>query len=158
PPRSPAHGRRTCATRAGAAWTGRREGARSLALGVVAVLAVLVAALMWVISRDPQAHADPAPALVLPAENMPRPDPAPRGVPHTVTSSPAQSTRRPPSTALIGRWTPQLGAEVARRALTWLGWPYAFDGGDGSGPTRGRAVDYDSRHDGQRVGFDCSGL
>ena len=57
-----------------------------------------------------------------------------------------------------GRWTSQIGQQIAARALRWLGWPYSFDAGDASGPTYGRAVDYDSRHDTHVLGFDCSGL
>jgi len=50
------------------------------------------------------------------------------------------------------------GAQIAQRALSWLGWPYSFDGGNAYGPTLGRAVDKDSRNDGHINGFDCSGL
>jgi hypothetical protein len=57
-----------------------------------------------------------------------------------------------------GRWTPQIGQQIAARALRWLGWPYSFDAGDATGPTYGRSVDYDSRDDPHVLGFDCSGL
>jgi hypothetical protein len=62
----------------------------------------------------------------------------------------------PPPTG--GRWTSQIGQQIAARALRWLGWPYSFDAGDATGPTYGRAVDYDSRNDNHVRGFDCSGL
>jgi peptidoglycan DL-endopeptidase RipA len=60
--------------------------------------------------------------------------------------------------APIGNWTAQRGVEIARRALRWLGTPYAWAGGNEVGPTRGVPVDYDSRNDGRVIGFDCSGL
>lgn len=58
----------------------------------------------------------------------------------------------------IGDWTPERGADIARRALRWVGTPYAWAGGNVNGPTRGVAVDYASRNDGNVIGFDCSGL
>jgi cell wall-associated NlpC family hydrolase len=58
----------------------------------------------------------------------------------------------------MGEWTPARGATIAKRALSWLNWPYSFDGGDASGPTYGMAVDADSRNDASVRGFDCSGL
>lgn len=58
----------------------------------------------------------------------------------------------------IGNWTPERGADIAKRALQWLGTPYAWAGGNKSGPTRGVPVDYASRNDGKVIGFDCSGL
>jgi len=57
-----------------------------------------------------------------------------------------------------GHWTAEMGQSVANRALQWLGTPYAWNGGNVAGPTRGVAVDYDSRNDGNIIGFDCSGL
>lgn len=60
--------------------------------------------------------------------------------------------------APAGGWNTQRGNTIARRALAWLNWPYSFDGGNGSGPTYGRAVDHDSRNDAHVRGFDCSGL
>lgn len=58
----------------------------------------------------------------------------------------------------IGDWTPQRGVRVAKRALQWLNVPYSFGAGGEDGPSYGVAVDYDSRHDAQVYGFDCSGL
>jgi cell wall-associated NlpC family hydrolase len=58
----------------------------------------------------------------------------------------------------MGGWTPQVGVQIAERALRWLNWPYAWDGGGADGPSYGRAVDRDSRNDGHVFGFDCSGL
>ena len=60
--------------------------------------------------------------------------------------------------ARMGGWTPQVGREIAERALRWLNWPYSFAGGDVAGPTYGVAVDEDSRNDPHVRGFDCSGL
>lgn len=61
-------------------------------------------------------------------------------------------------TPVAGGWTPQIGVEIAERALKWLNTPYSWDAGNAQGPTLGRAVDHDSRNDGHVVGFDCSGL
>ncbi len=57
-----------------------------------------------------------------------------------------------------GGWTPQIGVDIANRALKWLNTPYSWAAGNASGPTYGLAVDKDSRNDGHVVGFDCSGL
>jgi cell wall-associated NlpC family hydrolase len=59
---------------------------------------------------------------------------------------------------LIGNWTPQRGARIARRADKWLGMPYSFAGGGVDGPSYGVPVDHASRNDGHVYGFDCSGL
>lgn len=61
-------------------------------------------------------------------------------------------------TPVAGGWTPQIGADIANRALKWLNTPYSWDAGNANGPTLGRAVDHDSRNDAHIVGFDCSGL
>lgn len=58
----------------------------------------------------------------------------------------------------IGDWTLRRGELIARRALRWRGWPYSFGAGGPTGPSYGHAVDWDSRHDDQVYGFDCSGL
>ncbi|MFC4906951.1 C40 family peptidase [Actinomadura gamaensis] len=44
------------------------------------------------------------------------------------------------------------GQTAVRAALRWLGTPYAWGGGNASGPTRGSAQGADT------IGFDCSGL
>lgn len=59
---------------------------------------------------------------------------------------------------VAGGWTPQIGVDIANRALKWLNTPYSWAAGNANGPTRGLAVDHDSRNDGHIVGFDCSGL
>lgn len=58
----------------------------------------------------------------------------------------------------MGKWTPQRGLQIARRAYKWLNWPYAWAGGGADGPSYGMAVDHDSRNDNEVNGFDCSGL
>ncbi|MGN6608309.1 MAG: C40 family peptidase [Jatrophihabitans sp.] len=80
---------------------------------------------------------------------------APLVAPQAATYRPAVATVVP---APMGQWTPARGQEIARRALQWLGTPYAWAGGDAGGPTRGIAVDRASRNDGHVIGFDCSGL
>lgn len=69
----------------------------------------------------------------------------------------ASPTTTPPATP-GSRWTPELGRQVAARALQWLGWPYSYAAGNTHGPTYGIAVDHDSRNDAHVLGFDCSGL
>lgn len=49
-------------------------------------------------------------------------------------------------------WSPAKGQAVANAALRWVGTPYAWGGGDASGPTLGEPPDEGVR------GFDCSGL
>ncbi|MEO6703667.1 MAG: NlpC/P60 family protein [Jatrophihabitantaceae bacterium] len=75
-------------------------------------------------------------------------------------SAPAGSnaTTQPGGRISSSTWTPAIGQAIADRALTWLGWPYAFAGGNAAGPTFGKAVDYASRNDASVYGFDCSGL
>lgn len=55
-------------------------------------------------------------------------------------------------------WTPAKGQWVADAALRWLGTPYAWGGGDASGPTYGVNGPGAGWRDGSVVGFDCSGL
>ena len=57
-----------------------------------------------------------------------------------------------------GSWTAAKGRYVARSALRWLGTPYAWGGGDYSGPTYGVNGPDDGWNDGSVYGFDCSGL
>ena len=55
-------------------------------------------------------------------------------------------------------WTPAVGLTALRRAESWLGLPYSWAGGNGSGPTRGVCVHNGGDLDCHVVGFDCSGL
>ena len=55
-------------------------------------------------------------------------------------------------------WSPARGQRVADAALRLLGTPYAWGGGDTSGPTRGVDGPGAGAHDGSIIGFDCSGL
>lgn len=55
-------------------------------------------------------------------------------------------------------WTAAMGATAVRRARSWLGLPYAWDGGDGAGPTTGVCEHNGGDMDCHVVGFDCSGL
>ena len=58
-----------------------------------------------------------------------------------------------------GAWSAGAGQDTAvNRAMQYLGWSYAWAGGNRNGPTRGIAVDFASRNDGGVIGFDCSGL
>jgi cell wall-associated NlpC family hydrolase len=57
-----------------------------------------------------------------------------------------------------GGWTAAKGQWVADAALRWLGTPYAWGGGDASGPTYGVNGPGAGWRDGSVVGFDCSGL
>jgi len=70
----------------------------------------------------------------------------------------SNDTPQPGGGTSTSTWAPTIGQAIASRALQWLGWPYAFDGGNAAGPTYGKAVDYDSRNDAGVFGFDCSGL
>jgi cell wall-associated NlpC family hydrolase len=57
-----------------------------------------------------------------------------------------------------GRWSAAAANTAVARAMTALGIPYAWAGGTFTGPSRGVPVDFDSRNDGNVIGFDCSGL
>jgi hypothetical protein len=57
-----------------------------------------------------------------------------------------------------GSWTPAKGRIAAHRALSELGLPYAWAGGNAWGPTRGVCVSGDAWNDCHKIGFDCSGL
>ncbi len=57
-----------------------------------------------------------------------------------------------------GRWTTVVGASAAWRALRMIGTPYAWDGGNAAGPTRGVCAAGAAANDCHVVGFDCSGL
>jgi cell wall-associated NlpC family hydrolase len=72
-----------------------------------------------------------------------------------IVAQPAAATVELPR---MGDWTPERGRVIAQRALSWLGWPYAFAGGGPDGPSYGVPVDHDSRNDNKVRGFDCSGL
>jgi tetratricopeptide (TPR) repeat protein len=61
----------------------------------------------------------------------------------------------PPSN---GNWTAAKGRTAAHRALSELGLPYAWAGGNAYGPTRGVCVSGDAWNDCNKIGFDCSGL
>jgi cell wall-associated NlpC family hydrolase len=55
-------------------------------------------------------------------------------------------------------WTPAVGRTALRRAESWLGLPYSWAGGNGSGPTRGVCTHNGGDLDCHVIGFDCSGL
>jgi cell wall-associated NlpC family hydrolase len=57
-----------------------------------------------------------------------------------------------------GSWTASKGRTAAHRALSELGMPYAWAGGNAYGPTRGVCVGGDAWNDCHKIGFDCSGL
>jgi cell wall-associated NlpC family hydrolase len=56
------------------------------------------------------------------------------------------------------QWTAAMGATAVRRARSWLGLPYSWAGGNGSGPTTGVCAHNGGDMDCHIVGFDCSGL
>jgi cell wall-associated NlpC family hydrolase len=57
-----------------------------------------------------------------------------------------------------GGWSAAKGRFVADAAMRWLGTPYAWGGGDASGPTYGVNGPGAGFADGSVIGFDCSGL
>ncbi|MFL6130687.1 MAG: NlpC/P60 family protein [Mycobacteriales bacterium] len=57
-----------------------------------------------------------------------------------------------------GGWSAAKGQRVADLALRWLGTPYAWGGGNASGPTGGVNGPGAGWNDSSLVGFDCSGL
>lgn len=57
-----------------------------------------------------------------------------------------------------GSWTAARGQEAVNRAMSYLGWMYAWAGGNAYGPTRGVCMAGDAYNDCNVVGFDCSGL
>lgn len=125
--------------------------APSAAPVVIAVVVVLLLAAVgvgvFVVAGTPAAAPATEQVRYITAPGQPTPTP--------VSHAPG---RPAPVPARIGNWTPALGRQIARRADSWLGWPYSFGGGDAAGPTYGHAVDHDSRNDGKIRGFDCSGL
>lgn len=125
-------------------------------LGIVVVLAVACACLAATrLGADPVADRGLAATTVRVGQfSVPSATAgaAPRAMPLQRAAEPAAATVR------IGRWTPERGRLIARRALAWVGWPYSFGGGNAAGPTYGFAVDEASRNDGRIRGFDCSGL
>ena len=58
----------------------------------------------------------------------------------------------------MGHWTAAAGQTAANRALQWLGEPYAWAGGNASGPTYGVCAGDGAFNDCNVIGFDCSGL
>lgn len=60
----------------------------------------------------------------------------------------------------VGSGSAESAQIVINRAMTQLGIPYAWSGGDAHGPTRGiqDGGAGDSSGDHQKIGFDCSGL
>ena len=57
-----------------------------------------------------------------------------------------------------GSWTAAKGRTAVARAEHWLGWPYAWAGGNASGPTYGVCAGDGAWNDCHVIGFDCSGL
>ena len=57
-----------------------------------------------------------------------------------------------------GSWTAAAGATAVARAQQYLNWPYAWAGGNASGPTRGVCAGDGAFNDCHVTGFDCSGL
>jgi cell wall-associated NlpC family hydrolase len=57
-----------------------------------------------------------------------------------------------------GNWTPAAGQQAVNRAMQLLGTPYAWAGGNASGPTRGVCAGDGAFNDCNVIGIDCSGL
>lgn len=57
-----------------------------------------------------------------------------------------------------GSWTAARGQEAVNRAMSYLGWMYAWAGGNAYGPTRGVCAGDGAFNDCNVIGFDCSGL
>jgi cell wall-associated NlpC family hydrolase len=57
-----------------------------------------------------------------------------------------------------GSWTAAKGRTAVARAEHWLGWPYAWAGGNADGPTYGVCAGDGAFNDCHVIGFDCSGL
>jgi cell wall-associated NlpC family hydrolase len=55
-------------------------------------------------------------------------------------------------------WTQAAGRIAVQRAMSWLGWPYAWAGGNANGPTYGVCAGDGAWNDCNVRGFDCSGL
>lgn len=133
----------------------RDRDSRRITAAVVAMLALLVGATVTVLTvsiRTIGADAGPGP---LTAQYLSRP------VVAGVNASAAPNHRARAATqqpVRMGGWTPEIGRQIAERALRWLDWPYSFAGGNAHGPTYGVAVDEASRNDPHIRGFDCSGL
>lgn len=58
----------------------------------------------------------------------------------------------------IGNWTPGAGQQAVNRAMELLGTPYAWAGGNATGPTRGVCAPGGAFNDCNVIGVDCSGL
>ena len=120
--------------------------------GLVGLVVVTIGALIAIVGAAMQVKPDSASATTIFYTVQ---------VPYTpATTTPSYT---PPQVAANapkpeGRWTPQRGVDIARRAVQWINWPYSFGAGNAQGPTYGVPVDYDSRNDGHVKGFDCSGL
>jgi cell wall-associated NlpC family hydrolase len=57
-----------------------------------------------------------------------------------------------------GSWSASRGQNAVNRAEQYLGWMYAWAGGNAGGPTRGVCAGDGAWNDCNVVGFDCSGL
>ncbi|MGH8862619.1 MAG: C40 family peptidase, partial [Jatrophihabitantaceae bacterium] len=57
-----------------------------------------------------------------------------------------------------GSWSPAAGREAVHRAMRYLGWMYAWAGGNSGGPTYGVCAGDGAYNDCHILGFDCSGL
>ena len=128
------------------------EHRRIASAGLVGLVVIVIGALVAVIGAAMQVKPDSAGATtVFYTVSVPYTAPT-----TTTTYIPPKVTVNAP--APEGRWTAQLGVDIARRAVSWINWPYSFGAGNANGPTYGVAVDEDSRNDGHIKGFDCSGL
>ncbi|MDT4918089.1 MAG: peptidoglycan DL-endopeptidase RipA [Pseudonocardiales bacterium] len=128
----------------------QRAGSRRVTAVLAGVVVAALALTVWVViaalgAIDRAADRPPAEMML-------------RAVPATYQPAPQAAAVAQTLPQRIGDWTAQRGVRIARRALHWLNMPYSFGAGGADGPSYGVAVDYDSRHDNQVYGFDCSGL
>jgi cell wall-associated NlpC family hydrolase len=128
----------------------RAQAAIVLTLVVAAALLAVLVIVLNVVSPQPQSM-----QVMLPERLLSQPIVAGNNAAAPATRS---VTDRVVVTERMGGWTPDIGRQIAERALHWYDWPYSFAAGNAQGPTYGTAVDAASRNDGHVLGFDCSGL
>jgi cell wall-associated NlpC family hydrolase len=112
----------------------------------------------WKRAQEIAAAREAARQRRLRAEAAARAAAAARGSSGGSRTAPGSSSRSAPRWTGGGGWSAAKGRRAADLALRWLGTPYAWGGGDASGPTRGVDGPGGGWNDGSKYGFDCSGL
>jgi cell wall-associated NlpC family hydrolase len=85
-------------------------------------------------------------------------DPAEAAALNATYAAIAARYRHEPLAGRSDRWTSGMANSAVHRALQYLGTPYAWAGGNGSGPTHGVCAAGAAHNDCHLTGFDCSGL